>query len=98
MSSEPNLSASFRAEFREQGTDFPLSACPLRDAEAEKCRAEGLMDGKPEPKAYTLRLEPLPNDRLGRSPLMRLRALLKCALRGYGLRATILKPDTKDPI
>lgn len=41
-----------------------------------------------------LRLEAVPNDRLGRSPLARLRALLKCALRGYGLRAVLLKPDT----
>lgn len=55
-----------------------------------------------KPESYTLTLEPLPNDGLRRTPLMRLKALLKAAKRAYGLRATVLKPDittsTEEPL
>jgi hypothetical protein len=49
---------------------------------------------KPDPECYVLHLAPIPDDRLKRAPLARLRALLKAAKRGYGLRATLVKPST----
>lgn len=48
-------------------------------------------------ECYVLHLSPIPDPHLRRSPEARLRALLKAALRGYGLKATIVKPtDTTE--
>ena len=45
-------------------------------------------------ECFVLHLAPVPDPVLRRTPEARLRALLKCSLRAYGLRATILKPTT----
>jgi hypothetical protein len=55
---------------------------------------------KPPPpnqdETFTLTLRAPARDRLGRTLVMRLKALLKAAWRGYGLRAEYLAPSTDE--
>ena len=53
-------------------------------------------DHVPQRTEYLLILTPKPGN-WRTPPLLRLRALLKAALRGYGFRATVCRPVAPDP-